>query len=241
MFPVIRTEFLKLKRSLVVLLCIAAPTMVASLTGILATEWKKPNSWETFAMGSAGMWSFFMLPMTVTALTVLIAQLEHGPRTWNHLLALSIPRWRFYGSKIFVVLALVAMMSAGLALLIYLSGSVVDHLSAGTKLTGSFSLKSTATLLATMFAGSWLLVALQLWAALRFRSFVPPLVLGIGGTFVAVAATGAQQGKYFPWLLPTNALAADPKAVEFAIGLGFLGGLAAIALMLIDLSRKELV
>jgi ABC-2 type transport system permease protein len=90
-----------------------------------------------------------------------------------------------------------------------------------------------------MFAGSLLLIAIQLWAALRFRSFVPPLVIGIGGTFVAVAATASKQGAFFPWLIPTNALATDPEQAAMAIDIGFYGGLAAALLMLIDMSRKE--
>jgi ABC-2 type transport system permease protein len=78
-----------------------------------------------------------------------------------------------------------------------------------------------------------------LWVALRFRSFVPPLVLGIAGTFAAIAATGSRQGVFFPWLMSTNVLAADPQTQALAIALGGLGGLAALAAMLVHLGRRE--
>ena len=40
------------------------------------------------------IWAFFMLPMSVTALTALVAHMEHGPRAWDHLRALPVPRWQ---------------------------------------------------------------------------------------------------------------------------------------------------
>ena len=232
-------ETIKLRRSLAILLCAAAPAMVALLGAMILLDHDGPLPWAAYAGNLAGLWAFFMLPMTVTALTVLVAQLEHGPRFWNHLLALPVPRWRIYAAKAAIVLLLVAAMSLALWALIPLSGWLADALKPGAQLTGSFDAAGTLRLLATMFAGAVLLVALQLWAALRFRSFVPPLVLGIGGTFVAVAATGAKLGAYFPWLLPTNALAANPGRAAFAIGLGFWGGLLMLAAMLWALSRRE--
>jgi ABC-2 type transport system permease protein len=241
MLSVIHTEFAKLRRSLALLLCIAAPTMVAFLAGVMMMEWNKSRPWELFAMQSAAMWSFFMLPMTVTALTVLIAQIDHGPKAWNHLLALPVARWKFYAAKAIVVTFLVAAMSASLIVLLPMAGSAAEAVASGQQLTGSYPWRYTASLITTMFAGSLLLIAIQLWAALRFRSFVPPLVIGIGGTFVAVAATASKQGAFFPWLIPTNALASDPERAAMAIDIGLYGGLAVALLMLVDMARKEAV
>ena len=238
MLPVFTTELLKLRRSLALLLCVAAPTMVAVLAAVMLMDSKRPSSWQTFAAGSSALWSFFMLPMTVTALTVLVAQMEHGPRFWNHLLALPVPRSRIFIAKAAVVLLLVAAMTASLAALIPLAGHVAEALARGTQLTGALDRGAHLKLLGRMFEGSLLLIAIQLWAALRFRSFVQPLVIGIGGTFVAVVATGSKHGAYFPWLIPTNALASDPARGEMAIAIGLWGGVAALLLMLADLNRK---
>jgi ABC-2 type transport system permease protein len=232
------TEWAKLRRSLVLLLCFAAPAMVA-LVGLLAlTRNRDGGLWIMFSSSAAGIWAYFMLPMTVTALTVLAAQIEHGPKSWNHLLALPLPRWRIFASKSAVVMLLVAAMTVGLWLVLPLTGAAAEAL--GTKLSGVYDWTGTARLLSRMFAGATLMIVLQLWMALRFRSFVPPLVLGIGGTFVGVAATGSEHGIWFPWLIPTNALASDPARADIALGIGLFGGLAAAALMLVDLSRREL-
>ncbi len=212
MLSVIHCEFAKLRRSLVLLLCVAAPTMVALLAGVMMMEWKKSEQWQMFAVQGAAMWSFFMLP---------------------------IARWKFYAAKTLVITFLVAAMSAALIVLLPLAGYAAEALASGQQLTGSYPWRDTSSLIATMFAGSLLLIAIQLWAALRYRSFVPPLVIGIGGTFVAVAATASKQGAFFPWLIPTNALASDPQRAAMAIDVGFYGGLAVALLMLVDMSRKE--
>ena len=233
------TECAKLRRSLVLLLCLSAPAMVA-LIGLLAlTRDDRTGTWALFSVSSSAVWAYFMLPMTVTALTVLAAQLEHGAKSWNHLLALPLPRYRLYGAKAAVVVLLAAAMTAGLWLALPLAGSAAEALKSGTQLTGSYGWADSATLLGRMFASAWLLIAIQLWAALRFRSFVPPLILGIAGTFVGVAATGSEHGIWFPWLIPTNALASDPARADFALSVGFFGGIAAFALMLWDLNRRE--
>jgi ABC-2 type transport system permease protein len=233
------TELMKLRRSLALLLCATAPTMVAVLAMVMLMDRDRPSNWVMFTTNISALWSFFMLPMTVTALTVLVAQLEHGPRFWNHLLALPVARWRIFAAKAAVVVLLVGAMTLALILLVPVVGTVAEALASGTQLTGSYDMAAHARLLGTMFAGSLLLIAIQLWAALRFRSFVPPLVIGIGGTFVAVAATGSKQGAFFPWLIPTNALASNPARADMAIAIGLWGGLALLALMLVDLSRRE--
>ena len=232
-------EAAKLRRSLALLLCAAAPSMVALLGILVLTDQARARSWQAFSLGSAAIWAYFMLPMTVTALTVLLAQLEHGPRSWNHLLALPVARWRHHAAKAAVAILLVAGMSVVLWAALPLAGAVAGALRGGRQLTGAYDWAGTAALLARMFASALLLIAIQLWTALRFRSFVPPLVVGIGGTFVAVAAAGSRQGVYFPWLLPTNALSSDPARADFALALGAGGGLLLLAVMLVDLARRE--
>lgn len=232
-------ECAKLRRSLVLLLCVSAPAMVALIGMLAVLRSPRTGSWAMFSIQASAIWAYFMLPMAVTALTVLAAQLEHGARSWNHLLALPLPRWRLFAAKAAVVVLLAAAMSLGLFLALPLAGATAEAIGGGRQLAGAYGWGDSAALLGRMFLSALLLIAIQLWAALRFRSFVPPLVLGIAGTFVGVAATGSEYGIWFPWLIPTNALASDPVRAEIALAVGGLGGLAALALMLADLSRRE--
>src|SRR6187397_2843152 len=92
-------ELLKLRRSLALMLCLAAPSCVVILNMLMALEREGPVDMSLFGIAAAALWSFAMLPLTVTALSVLLAQMEHGPRTWDHLLTLPGARPRLHFAK----------------------------------------------------------------------------------------------------------------------------------------------
>jgi hypothetical protein len=86
-----------------------------------------------------------------------------------------------------------------------------------------------------------LLIAIQLWTALRFSSFVPALALGIGGTFFSVVATAAKQGVFFPWQMPVNMLASEAWRVNTALALGGGVGTVVLLIAIAHLSRREVL
>ncbi len=229
------TEILKLRRSLALLLCFAAPTCVVILSSLMRLDKDGPVSLGMFGMTSAAFWAFAMLPLTLTALSVLLAQIEHGPRTWNYLLTLPGARPQLFVAKALVMLGLIVGMTVLLYVEIRLAGAMMGLIRPIDSAPAPFDLPTT---LARMAIAAMLMAMLQLWVALRFRSFVPPLVFGIAGTFVAIAATSAKQGVYFPWLLAVNMLS-QPERQSFALWLGGAGGLVVLFAMLVHLSRRE--
>ena len=50
------------------------------------------------------------------------------------------------------------------------------------------------------------MAVIQLWVALRFRSFVVPVALGLAGTFLVIAAMGAPEAVVLPWAMPLGTL-----------------------------------
>jgi ABC-2 type transport system permease protein len=167
--------------------------------------------------------------------------MEHGPRSWDHLRALPVPRWRLYAAKAVCALIVVALMSVAVVAFSWAGASLAGMIRPEMAPTGVFDLAHYARLMATMFLAGLLLIAIQLWTALRFASFVPGLVLGIAGTFFAVVATSAKQGVFLPWQMPVNMLAAEPWRVNTALGLGCGLGLVALVLMTLHLSRREVL
>ena len=236
MLRYLTAEILKLRNSLALLLCVSAPIFVMVICVLIGLHGDKPMPLDRYAMTGAAFWAFAMLPMTVTALSVLMAQMEHGPRTWDHLLALPGARPWLFLSKALVMLALVAAMSGWLFALLLAGAKFVG---AVHPVVGALDVNELATTLARMGAASVLMCVLQLWVALRFRSFVPPLVLGIVGTFIAVAAASAREGAYFPWLMPLHILSTDLEMQRMALTIGAAGGLGGLLAMLADLSRRE--
>lgn len=241
MLAVLSVEVRKLNRSLAALLAIAAPSLIAVFTFFNMMRGQTPQPWDMWMVGASGIWAFFMLPMSVTALTALVAHMEHGPKSWDHLRALPLPRWKLYSAKAICVLAVVAAMSVLTLLMVWGAVSLAVALKPQLQPTGDFALATYARTMGMMFLAALLLIALQLWTALRFASFVPGLVLGIGGTFFAVVATSARAGVFLPWQMPVNMLASEAWRVNTALGLGAGLGVVALVLMIVHLSRREVL
>lgn len=232
------TEILKLRHSLALLLCVAAPFCVAALGTVIALDQKVAIPLDRFVLTAAGIWSYLMLPLAVTALSVLMAQMEHGSRSWNHLLTLPLARPNVYLAKALVMLGLVALMSA-LLFVFTLVGAAILTLLHASGVTGGLDVGRFLGVLLRMAIASGLMCMLQLWVALRYRSFVVPLIFGIAGTFVAVATMGAGKAAWIPWLLATDILATRPAQQQLGLVLGGVGGSIALLLMLVHLSRRE--
>lgn len=239
MLAVLSVEFHKLNRSLAALVAVAAPVLIAAFIFFNLLRIGAAMPWAMVLKNAAAMWAVFMLPMSVTALAALTAQMEHGPRAWDHLFALPVPRWRIVAAKAICVLAVVAVMSLAVLLLSWLAGVAAGAIKPAVAPTGPLALTAHLGLMGRMYLAALLLVAVQLWAALRFRSFVPPLILGIGGTFFAVVASGAKAGVFMPWQMPLNMLAEDSQRAAAALMNGAVGGVIVLVAMMIHLSRRE--
>ncbi|TPW00655.1 MAG: lantibiotic export permease, partial [bacterium] len=226
MLAVLSVEIRKLNRSLAVLLAVAAPSLIAIFAFFNLMRGKTPQPWEMWMVSSIGIWAFFMLPMSVTALTALVAHMEHGPKSWDHLRSLPLPRWRLYAAKAIVVLAVVAIMSAATLLLTWGAVTLATTLKPNLTPTGSLDIALYATTMGKVFLAAILMVAIQLWAALRFASFVPALVLGIGGTHRPWAGVRPWPGRDGPRRRPSGpargALVAGGRAVRGDFGHGGL-------------------
>jgi len=234
-------EVAKLRGSLALLLAIVAPALVAVFVFANLLRMQRPQDVQISLQISAAVWAYFMLPMSVTALTALVASTEHVPRAWDYLRALPVPRWHLYAAKAIAVLATVAAMSLVLGVLSVAAIHAAAWLKPAIAPTGTADLVGHALLLLRVFVSAWLLIGLQLWVALRFPSFVPALATGIAGTFFAVVATSAQIGVVLPWQIPVNQLSTDPARAHLALAIGGLGGCLLLMWMLWSLARREVV
>jgi ABC-2 type transport system permease protein len=241
MLAVLSVEIRKLNRSLASLLALAAPSLIAFLAFFIVLRGQRAAPWDMFLQGATTTWAFFMLPMSVTALTALVAHMEHGPRAWDHLRSLPVPRWRIYAAKALCVIAIVIVMTGLNLALTWTSVSVASVLKPAVAPTGSPEVAKLLLVNAKIVAAAILMIAIQLWTALRFASFVPALALGIGGTFFSVVATSAKEGVFFPWQMPVNMMAKEVWRVETALALGGGLGLVMLALAVAHLARREVL
>lgn len=241
MLAVLSVELRKLNRSLAAVLALAAPSLIAVFGFFMLLRGGQPRPWDQWMQMATGVWAYFMLPMSVTALTALVAHMEHGPRAWDHLRALPVPRWRIYAAKAICVIALVTAMTVLNLLLAWGAISVAAKIKPAIAPTGTLDWAGVLAVNLKVVAAATLLTAIQLWTALRFASFVPALALGIGGTFFSVVATSAKEGVFFPWQMPVNMLAKEAWRIETALALGGGLGLVALALAIAHLARREVL
>ncbi|WP_203294666.1 ABC transporter permease [Maricaulis parjimensis] len=239
MIRILTAEALKLRRSLVLLVAATPPVMVYLLGVLVVASGEGPDEWLMLTMSGAAVWAFFLMPMSAIGLTALMAQLEHGPSTWTHTLGLPVPRWQIFLAKAVVALLLMALVSLAVAFASWAAPMTGMLLSGSVEIQGQFDIERAWNLYSRILMSGLLVIAIQWTLAMRFRSFAVPVSAGIGGTFVAVAATSADKGIYFPWLMPVNVLASDPERAEFVIRTGLIGGVLVFAAAIVWLSRKD--
>ncbi|QDH33672.1 ABC transporter permease [Porphyrobacter sp. YT40] len=231
----VRTEFIKLRGSLALLLAFVAPVSVVVLN--LAISWDQDvRSFAQFASASAALWAFAMLPMAVTALSVLLTQMEHSRLAWDHALSHIGARPFLYAAKMLVAAIMTWAMHGVLAMAMLIGWVILRGAPDPVVLWGEFA--TILTMLSKMAASAMLMVALQMGCAILFRSPIPPLCLGIVGTMAATGAVLSRQGVYFPWLFAINVMSTPDRAAS-VIWWGCVGGLVTFVVLVTFFSLQE--
>lgn len=238
---VVAVETRKLRHSLAALLAIAAPALIAVFMFFNVVQMKGATPWSVWMNNMTGLWGAFMLPLSVTALTALMAQMEHAPKSWDHLRALPVPRWMLYAAKLICTVGLVGAMSAILLVLTLIAIAAAVWIKPAVAPSGTLGLALVVTVLLKMYCASLLMTAIQLWLAIRFTSFVPALSVGIAGAFFAIVANAAWQGVFLPWQMPINMLSRVAWRTDVALMLGTGGGAFASVALIAHLSRREVL
>jgi hypothetical protein len=190
-----RVEVLKLRRtlalwaSLLVPLAVIAMTTAMNLSRATGTRFDpdQPNSWESLMLDLVlFLWCLVGLAPFVSLETALLAGLEHRENAWKHLFAFPIPRWTIYVPKLVLAFALVCLSSLVLAVGTGLEGLVILALRPDLGLRqpipwGLILLRSFSFVPAVL-----LMLAVQTWVAIRWRSFTIAKGLGIGSTVVGI-------------------------------------------------------
>lgn len=228
----LRLEFLKLRGTLASAVCLLAPLIVAVFALAIALR-QNQLQWRLLGINALGLWTYFVLPMTIAALAALIAQIEHAPRAWDHLFALPVSRVRVIIAKAVMLMILIAAETAGLLLLVLLLG-VLAGLDAS-----AFPWSALGALAAMTWLAAALMAVIQLWVALAVRSFVAPVGLGLAGTFAVVAAMGGPVSAVLPWGMPLATLPVQGGSPLPALLTGFLGGMLLVPVAAMHLSRRE--
>lgn len=244
----LRAERLKLRHTLAAAMVGLAPCMVAALTvlqlSLRTLHGQAPGSaaaaWLSLANGLFVFWSFLMLPLFVTLQAALLAHAEHSNACWKHLLALPLPAWSHYAAKACVLLAMVAVSTVLLAALVPAAGWVLMRAQPALGLAGAPPWRWLIVHALECVAAAMVLMAIQLWVAMRWRSFTVGVFVGITGTVAGfLVGQSARLGPWFPWSMPLHVFATDGAHTVRVVMAGLLGGVALMLAGMVAFGRRE--
>lgn len=244
-YRLLAAEILKLKRTLALRLALFAPvTIVLIIFGsYLARRDIRPGADVLIGFGQLVLtiWTIIVFPLYAALVAALLASLEHQNETWTRLLALPLRRSTLFVTKWIVGLALLVFSFLVLASGVVATAELLRLLKPplGASPLPTF-LVFRGTLLSSC-AGA-LLFSIQMWISLRWRSFLPGIVVAVIALalmFVAIPRGLALFGSFFPWSLPAMAMAPHNPYYLIAVGWGLLGGLVIGAIACRRLSARE--
>ncbi|HJR73249.1 MAG TPA: ABC transporter permease [Luteimonas sp.] len=244
----VSAEFLKLRGTLAAWMCLIAPALVVAVyvlqMNFVQLGNKPPpapgQAWALYAQSVLVLWAFLMLPLFVTLQAALLAALEHGNQQWKHLLALAVPRRHHFLAKAFALAAMLLAASAALVLLMPIGGWLLMHTRPQLGIAGPPPWDFLLSRGAAIFAAAMLMAAIQLWIALRWRSFTIAVGVGMGATVAGYLIGQSKQfGHLYPWSMPLHTLASDGSRMHSVLVVGLIGAAAIGALALWDFLRRE--
>lgn len=208
MLRMFRSEWLKIRRSVLWLLAIACPMLVFLLfLFLLKNDGSFPWS-EALSIVSV-VHAMLFLPLLTGVFAALICRYEHNGGGWKAMLAMPVSRTSIFVVKLGVIMLLLAFTQLLLfaALLIYGAAHGAGHSIPWRDLFVSFG-------------GGWVaclpLAALQLFVSIALQSFAAPLAINVILTLPNMLVVNSEKYAPFdPWTQPM--LAMIPRSGNMAV------------------------
>lgn len=244
----LRAERLKLSGTLAAWMCLVAPAVVVALFVLQLTvremrmdaSMDAAQAWSMFAKSVIGLWAFLMLPLFVTLQSALLAGVEHGNAQWKHLHALPVPRAVHYLAKVGALVAMLALATVVLAVLMVPGGWLVGRLQPAFPIAGAPPWGELLRWTGATAACALLIVALHAFVAIRWRSFTVAVSTGMVATVAGFLIGQSERfSPWYPWSLPLQVLAGEGRALPQALLLSGLGAVVVTAAGLALWTRRD--
>jgi lantibiotic transport system permease protein len=233
LFRCISAEWLKIRRTLALWLCLAAPLVIQILMFTMYLRDKSyflrtggENQWTQFNQMAVTYWNLLILPLFIPLLTALVAQLEHSHHNWKLIYTLPNPRWAVFAAKWTLTQALLAGCVIENLIFTWLTGRLLQLIDPGFGFSAAFPLGSYLRLAFLAYLAGWLIVTIHLFIAMRSPSFVLAVGVGVVATILALFVFGNDVAYIYPWTLPGLVGTGARENMTFwgSILWGFIGG-----------------
>lgn len=234
MTRIMASEFLKIRRKMILFLVFLGPVGVISLEAVnfgLRYDWLtgvyKEDLWGGL-IGEVAMLSIPTILIGLTILTSMIANIEHQTNAWKQLLALPISKTKVFTGKVLLSLLLLLMACFLLAGGTILLGLLLKF---GTNIPFLYLMKMC---LFPCLAALPLII-LQIWLAITLKNQAIPLTIGILGAIVAMYAMNFPD--WVPWKWPL--LVNEWNQPIYSVLAGLVIGILLYFMSLIDFNRRD--
>lgn len=195
MGKILRTEFLKLRKSSIWLLVFVSPVL-ASLTGFGRSVEDIPFKWEMTLSTMVFLHALLFLPLLTGVFSAFVCRFEHVGGGWKQLLSMPVSRSKVYLAKFIVILGLIAITQV-----LFVSGLLLVGQLKGYEEAIPWKIILTSAI------GGWVaclpLAALQVFVSTAWVSFAAPLALNVIFTLPNIMVVNSERfGPYYPWGQP---------------------------------------
>jgi len=234
MTRVMASEFLKIRRKMILFLVFLGPIGVIGLEAVnfgIRYDWLtgvyKNDLWRGL-IGEVSMLSIPTILIGLTILTSMIATIEHQTNAWKQLLALPISKTKVFTGKVLLSLLLLLI-----ACLLLTGGTILLGLllKFGTDIPFLFLIKMCFF----PCLASLPLITLQIWLAITIKNQAIPLTIGIIGAIVGMYSMNFPD--WVPWKWPL--LLNEWDKPIYSVLAGLIIGILLYFMSLIDFNRRD--
>lgn len=214
----LRSETLKLKRTLAVYLCVAAAAFGPLMSFLEHTEpdekLQKGLPWTQHFLEGREPICIALLPFYIILVCALMMQIENRDRTWKQVLSSPQRKINIFLGKFLVLQGMVLLFLLAYNLFTAVTGGVIELMDPAI-----YGGRPDFYQIMTVNMQTWILSlglsAIQFWVSLRFRNFVAPLAVGLVGWFLSPMMlfqfkTGLVE--YYPYAFTILSVMPDYKA-----------------------------
>lgn len=203
----LKTEFLKTKRSLVLWSTILLPLAICGFVSIgfyiksdRVIKYPPELQWIHLIGSINSIMGIILLPMFIVFLSYAINNIEHEADSWKSLFSLPISRWNIYISKYIFVLFLSAICLFAFPLFILIFGNFLVFLEPKLQFDEYSVVYIIFKTYFKLFLSSIGILTVQFFFSVQWNNFIKSMGLGLAGTIVGLICV--QTRWEYAWLIP---------------------------------------
>lgn len=208
-FNCFKAEWIKLKRTGIIWLCLGIAFFIPLLNTLIKYAFERENNpgqqgdWNSFIIESYQWFSGFFFPLFLVIVMLRLVYLEHRSDTWKLLQTQPIARSALFLVKYEVALLITLITLIGVLVFSLAGALVLKFTFPGTAYkSASVDWLMLLSFIARLWLATWGLLAIQYFISLAIRNFSWPMIIGLVAIIAGSFFRGFQVADWFPYGAP---------------------------------------